>query len=120
MAQFADAPALDPVMQAIRDLPTVTASALKSHFGEVSSKAMKGALAITRHSRPEFVLVPIEQYIAFQRNQAAPMEALSAEFDAMVARMNSPKAQQGVAKLFQATPTQLGRTAMKSARPTRG
>ena len=36
--------------------------------------------------------------------------------DAMVARMNTPAAKQGVAKLFQALPAALGKSAVEAAR----
>lgn len=84
-------------------------------FGEVALQAMKGAVAITRHQRAEFVLLPVDQYLALQEAQAAPLEDLASQFDAMVARMNTPAAKRGVAKLFQATPTELGKSAVMAA-----
>ncbi len=105
---------------AISSLPTVTASDLKNNFGEVSLKAMKGALAITRHQRAEFVLLPMEQYLELQQARTAPLEALTSQFDAMVSRMNAPAAKRGVAKLFHATPTGLGKSAVNAAKAAHG
>jgi hypothetical protein len=65
---------------------------------------MKGAVAITRHLRAEFVLLPVEQYLELQQARNAPLEALTSQFDDMVARMNTPAAKRGVARLFQASP----------------
>lgn len=105
---------------AISSLPAVTASQLKNKFGEVSTQAVKGAVAITRHQRAEFVLLPVAQYLELQEARTAPLDALASEFDAMVTRMNSPAAKRGVAKLFQATPAGLGKSAVKAARAARG
>lgn len=98
------------------DLPTATASDLKNNFGEVSSQALKGALAITRHQRAEFVLLPVAQYRELQQARTAQLDALTSRFDAMVARMNTPAAQRGVAKLFKARPADLGQAAVKAAK----
>ena len=113
-------PQPDRRREAISGLQAVTASDLKNNFGEVSVKAMKGALAITRHQRAEFVLLPVEQYLELQQARTAPLDALTSQFDAMVARMNTPTAKRGVAKLFQASPAALGKSAVKAAKATHG
>src|SRR3954449_2092492 len=97
--------------RALSNLRAVAASELKNKFGEVSAQAMKGAVAITRHQRAEFVLLPVEQYLELQQARTAPLDALTSQFDAMVARMNPPAAKRGVAKLFRASPTGLGKSA---------
>ncbi len=106
----------DERRETIAGLRTVTASDLKNKFGEVIVQAMKGAVAITRHQRAEFVLLPVEQYLELQQARTAPLEALSSQFDAMVARMNTPAAKRGAARLFQASPAELGKSAVKAAR----
>jgi antitoxin Phd len=99
----------------IATLQTVTASDLKNKFGEVIVQATKGAVAITRHQRAAFVLLPVELYLELQQARTAPLDALTSEFDAMVARMNTPAAKQGVARLFEASPAELGKSAVKAA-----
>lgn len=101
--------------EAISGLRAVTASDLKNKLGEVIAQAGKGAVAITRHQRVEFVLLPVEQYLELQQARTAPLEALTSEFDAMVARMNTPAAKRGVDRLFKATPSALGKSAVKAA-----
>lgn len=110
---------LTPRREAISGLRAVTASDLKNRFGAVSAQAKSGAVAITRHGRAEFVLLAVERYLELQQARTAPLEALGAEFDAMVARMNAPAAKRGVAQLFQATPAALGKSAVKAARAGR-
>jgi len=97
-------------------LPAMTASNLKNNFGKASLQASKGALAITRHNRAEFVLMPVQEYVQLQRARQAPLEGLAAQFDAMVARMNTPAARKGAAALFKASPAQLGKSAVKAAK----
>ena len=115
MSKTLETPKADRRREAISSLPAVTASDLKNNFGEVSAQAMKGALAITRHQRAEFVLLPVEQYLELQQARTAPLDALTSQFDAMVGRMNTPAAKRGVAKLFQASPAALGKSAVKAA-----
>lgn len=102
-------------LEQIPDIQTVTASALKNQFGKVSAQAKKGAVAITRHQRAEFILLSVDRFLDLQRAQTAPLDALTAQFDAMVARMNTPKAESGVARLFKAKPAALGKAAVNAA-----
>src|SRR6188768_1480302 len=106
--------------EVISRLRTVTASDLKNKFGEVIAHAGRGAVAITRHQRPEFVLLSVEQYLELQEPRTAALDALTSEFDAMVARMNTPDARRGVDRLFKAAPSALGKSAVKAARTARG
>ena len=101
-------------------LPAVTASELKNNFGEVCVQAKKGGVAITRHRRAEFVLLPMQQYLELEQARTAPLDALTSRFDAMVTRMNTPAAKQAVTKLFKASPAQLGKSAVKAARAAHG
>ena len=108
--------ALDVLIQAVAGLPAVTASELKNNFGEASLRARKGAVAITRHNRAEFVLLPVEHYVELQQARQSPLEGLAGQFDAMVARMNAPAGRRGAARLFKASPAALGRAAAKAAK----
>ncbi len=107
---------VDVLRQEIDALPAMTASELKNNFGLASQQASKGALAITRHNRAEFVLMPVAEYAELQRARQAPLEGLAGQFDAMVAKMNTPAARRGVAALFKAKSGQLGKVAAKTAR----
>jgi antitoxin Phd len=74
----------------VADLPEVTASVLKNKFSEVARLASREPLAVSRHNRREFVILTAEQYEELQQSRRAPLESLTAEFDQMVARMNTP------------------------------
>lgn len=100
-------------------LPAVPTSDLKNRFGEICQSARKGAVAITRHHRVEFVLLPAAQYEELNQARTAPLEALAAQFDDMVAKMDTPAAKRGVKGLFSAKPSALGATAVKAARASK-
>jgi antitoxin Phd len=88
----------------VADLAEVTASVLKNKFSEVARSAARGPLAVSRHHRREFVILTVEQYEELQQSHRAPLESLTAEFDDMVARMNTPEGKRATAALFSAPP----------------
>ncbi len=101
----------------VADLAEITASVLKNKFSEVARLATTGPLAISRHSRREFVILTAEQYEELQQSHRAPLEGLAAEFDQMVARMNTPEGKRAAATLFSATSADLARAAVKHPKP---
>jgi prevent-host-death family protein len=100
----------------IADLPEITASELKNKFSEVARLTAREPLAVSRHNRREFVILTAAQYEEVQRSRRAPLESLAAEFDAMVAKMNTPKAKRATASLFSASGKALGKAAAKARR----
>ena len=74
----------------VADMSEVSASVLKNKFSEVIRLASIGPLAVSRHKRREFVILPAEHYEELQQSRRAPLENLTAEFDQMVAQMNTP------------------------------
>ena len=101
------------------DVPSVAATRLKNEFGTVLEQAARGAIAITRHDAPKAVLVSYEDFEALVKGQNQNLNDLGAEFDALLDRMQTPKARKGVQAAFNAAPAQLGRAAVKSARKRR-
>ena len=101
------------------DVQSVAATRLKNEFGTVLEQAARGAVAITRHDAPKAVLVSYEDFEALVKRQNQNLNDLGAEFDALLDRMQTPKARKGVQAAFNAAPAQLGRTAVKSARKRR-
>ena len=100
----------------VADLSEVTASVLKNKFSEVARLASNGPLAVSRHNRREFVILTAGQYEELQQSRRAPLESLTAEFDQMVAKMNTPKAKRATAALFSASPKALGKAAVNARR----
>lgn len=102
------------------DVPAVAATRCKNEFGAVLEQALRGgAVAITRHETPKAVLVSYDEFQALVRDRAPSLHDLHAEYDVLLARMQTPAAKRGMAAAFDATAAQLGRAAVKAARPGR-
>lgn len=103
----------DPILEA---LPAVDASTVKNQFSAVARQAAAGAVAIRRHRRPEWVLVPAEEYVRLEKLRRAPLEALGGQFDDLVAQMQTARSHKAVQGLFRAGSGALGKAAVKSAK----
>jgi antitoxin Phd len=102
------------------DVPTVAATRFKNEFGAIFEQAaLGGAVAITKHNTPKAVLLSYAEFEALTRASSPVLDELTEEFDALLARMQTPSAKSGMAAAFDATPAQLGRAAVKAARPKR-
>jgi len=96
---------------------SVTASEAKSEFGRVLELAMQGgAVVITRHGAPKAVLISVENFNALSGAAETKLDALTHEFDALLARMQTPKARRGMKTAFAASGKQLGKAAVAAAR----
>src|SRR5215831_17005485 len=80
---------------------SVTASQAKSEFGRVLDMAVQGgAVVITKHEAPKAVLLSVENFNALSRANETRLATLSSEFDALLARMQTPKARAGMKRAF--------------------
>jgi hypothetical protein len=102
-----------PDHASLEALPSVNSSQLKNYFGETLLMVGRNGVAITRHKRIEYVLLPAATYLELQQSRQGVLDSLERKFDDMLATMNTPKAKQGVRTFFKATSTELGRTALK-------
>lgn len=97
---------------------TVTATEAQNEFGRVFDSAVRDhVVIITRHNAPRAVLLSIDRYNALVGAGAAALDTLAGEFDALLARMQSPKAQAGMRRAFGASPQELGQAAVAAAKP---
>jgi prevent-host-death family protein len=102
------------------DVPAVAATRLKNEFGTVLERAVRGgAVAITRHDTPKAVLVSYDEFQALVRERTPSLNDLSAEYDVLLARMQTLKSRKGMQAAFTASPAELGRAAVKAARKRR-
>ena len=102
------------------DIPAIAATRLKNEFGAVLEQAVRGgAVAITRHETPKAVLISYEEFQALIRERTASLSDLRAEYDVLLARMQTPAAKRGMEAAFDAAPAALGRAAVKAARKRR-
>ena len=99
------------------DVPSVAATRLKNEFGTVLEQAVRGgAVAITKHETPRAVLISYGEFQALVKARAQTLGELRAEYDTLLARMQTPKARKGMGAAFDATPAELGRAAVKAGR----
>jgi len=105
--------------QAIADqLPSVSATQLVAGIQQVGrTVAAHGAVLITKHDQPAFVLMSVERYREMKRAAEPDLGALGGEFDAMLARMQG----QGDAldHAFAMAPEAISAVAVKAAKPPR-
>jgi antitoxin Phd len=98
------------------DIQSVAATRVKNEFAAILDQASSGgAVAITRHDTPKAVLISYEEFESLVKARAHTLDDLSAEFDGLLARMQTPEARQGLETAFNASPAELGRAAVGAA-----
>jgi prevent-host-death family protein len=98
------------------DIPTVAATRFKNEFGSIFEKAaLGGAVAITKHDAPKAVLLSFTEFESLVKSRSPALDDLSAQFDGLLTRMQTPKARKGMTAAFGASPAELGRAAVRAA-----
>jgi antitoxin Phd len=93
-----------------------TATQAKNEFGHVLESAIQGdVVLITRHEAPKAVLLAVDKFRDLIGAQESPLDTLSGEFDALLARMQTAEARSGMTAAFDATPAELGKAAVAAA-----
>ena len=96
---------------------SVTATDAKKQFGRVLEMVLRGgAVVITKHDAPKAILLSMDEFNALTRTTETKLDSLSADFDAMLARMQTPRARSGMQAAVGASPKALGRAAVTAAR----
>ena len=96
---------------------TFTASVAKKEFGKVLELAMRGGrVVITKHATPKAVVLSVDDFTALTRATERTLDTLSGEFDALLARLQTPKARAGLKAAFEASPREIGAAAVAAAR----
>jgi len=99
-------------------LPSVSATQLVAGIQKVGRAVdAHGAVLITKHDQPAYVLMSVARYRELQRAAEPDLGGLSAEFDAMFERMQG----QGDAlkQAFAMAPDAVGQAAVKAAKQRR-
>jgi antitoxin Phd len=95
----------------------ITATDAKNEFARALETALRGRpVVITKHDQPKAVLLSMEDFQALAASAETKLNSLSAEFDAMLDRMQSHKAVGAMKAAFDASPALLGRAAQRAAR----
>ena len=101
------------------DIPAIPATRMKNEFGAMLERTLRhGAVAITRHDATKAVMLSYEEFLSLVKPRAASLDELTAEYDVMYARMQTPAMRKATAAAFDATPEQMGAAAVKAARRT--
>jgi antitoxin Phd len=96
---------------------SVTATEAKNRFGPLLERAIQGrAVVITKHDTPRAVLMSMDEFEALSRVRDRHLNALDAEFDALLAGMQQPKSRAAMRAAFDAPSRQLGKAAVVRAR----
>lgn len=99
------------------DTASFTATEAKNEFGRALDIVSAGGLVvITRHDAPKAVLLSVDEFNALAGTADRTLNALTAEFDALLGAMQTPRARGGMKAAFDATPERLGRAAVAAAR----
>ena len=99
------------------DTSSVTATDAKKEFARMLEMVIRGGVVvITKHDAPKAVLLSVDEFNALAHAPQHRLDALSGQFDALLAGMQTPKARAGMKAAFAASPKQLGRAAVAAAR----
>jgi antitoxin Phd len=91
---------------------TVTATEAKTRFGPLLETAIAGgSVIITKHDMPKAVLLSMAEFEALGGNRSPDLNALSAEFDGLLDRLQTPAARKALKSAFAAKPKAIGRLA---------
>ena len=99
------------------DPSSVTATDAKKEFARMLEMVIQGGVVvITKHDAPKAILLSVDEFNALTQATGSTLDSLSADFDAMLARMQTPRARSGMRAAFGASPKALGRAAVTAAR----
>ena len=96
---------------------SVSATKAKNEFGRILENAIRGnRVVITKHDTPKAVLLSMEEFNALSGGGRAALNSLGGEFEALLAKMQTPVAHVGRKAAFARSPKRLGRAAVAAAR----
>ncbi len=103
-------------------LPAFNATDVKNAFGRMLDTTQRtGGLVVTKHDQPAAVLLAWEEFEALRAVRASsPLRALTAEFDELMASLQTPAARKGLKRAFAMTPEEIGKAAVDAAARRRG
>jgi prevent-host-death family protein len=106
-----------------QDTISVTATEAQNEFGRIlDTVAQDRVVIVTRHNAPKAVIMSISRYDALARSDSdtTMLDTLSAEFDAWLAKMQTPEVRAATRRAFESSPEELREAAMEAAREREG
>jgi antitoxin Phd len=93
----------------------MTSTEAQNAFGRVlDAVARDGTVMITKHGVTQAVVISADRYEALTRTETPSLDLLTAEFDAMLERMQAPEVQAGIQAGLSAFQRQPGQAALAS------
>jgi len=94
----------------------MTSTEAQNGFGRMlDAVANNGTVLIKKHNVTRAVVISADRYEALTREESPALDALAAEFDDMLARMQRPGARSGMQAAFDASPDVLASAAVAAA-----
>jgi antitoxin Phd len=94
-----------------------TATQAKNEFGRALEMALHGdSVIITKHDAPKAILMSVEQFEKLTHAAERSRDTLAGEFDALMVRMQTPKARAAMKSALASSPRELAAAAVTSAR----
>lgn len=103
----------------LNEFSDISATDFKKHFGKTLDEVLRGrAVRITRHGRAadRLVLLREEDLDRLRSSVKSPLDDLRDQFDALVARMQTPEARKAAMGVGTASMEELGEAAVKGFR----
>jgi prevent-host-death family protein len=95
----------------------MTSTEAQNGFGHLlETVAADRTVIITSRNAPRAVVMAVERYRELTGATEPDLDALTADFDAMLERMQSEESRSGVRHAFRASPDELGRASVAVAR----
>jgi prevent-host-death family protein len=108
-----------PPVASDRAIVRMTSTEAQNGFGRMLDAVAKGTtVLITKHNATHAVMISVEFYEALTRTVLPDLDALTAEFDKMLERMQDPGIEDAMLRAFRASPEELGRSALAAAQGT--
>lgn len=99
-----------------REIVRMTSTEAQNGFGRMLDTVAKGStVLITKHNATHAVVISVEFYEALTRTVLPDLDALTAEFEEMLERMQRPEVRAGIHAGLSASPAELGRAARAAA-----
>jgi antitoxin Phd len=88
----------------------------QNSFGRVLDMvARDGTVLITKRNAAQAVVMSVERYETLTQASASGLDSLTAEFNELLERMQTPEARAGMQDAFRASPDELSRAAVAAA-----
>lgn len=94
----------------------MTSTEAQNGFGRVLDLvALEDMVLITKRNTPQAIVMSVKRYEALTRETSPGLDELTAEFDTLLERMQTPEARAGLRDAFRASPEELSRAAVATA-----